>query len=106
MIAIIVVGIILLLLASLLGNSRRQRESQERIERHIVSQLPPPDGFDDCPAEAVQCVRQGQTLSAIKLHWEANGKGDLKASKQRIDELREVLIKGPALGRPPKALWE
>lgn len=105
-IATIVILLVIALLFSIAGTSQRQCESQERLERHAISQLPDPEGFSDCSHEVVLKVRNNEELKAIHLHWTENGRGDIDASKLRIKELRAFLMRGSEFGRPKKGLFE
>jgi len=104
----LVLGLIVLFISvlSISGNAKRTRESQERLEKHAISQLPLPADFGDCSAEVVQKVREGQKLGAIAQYMKEKGDKDLDGAKRRVEELRQALLNGPALGRPPRGLFE
>lgn len=105
MITILVLLLGLALLVKIFGmgsDARRARATQERLEKHVISQLPPPAGFEDIPADAVAAVREANDLGAIViLHKQGL---DLDSAKLRIKALRKVIDAGPALGRPPTRL--
>ncbi len=107
MIELIVVLVVLGLLFSIFGqgrDARRTRESQERLEKHVISQLPPPTGFEDVPADAIAAVRDGRRLQAIMiLHKQCQL--DVDTAKARVNALTVALKAGPALGRPPSGLF-
>jgi len=104
MIALLILLVVVVLLFSMSGNSRRARESQERLEKHVISQLPPPAGFEDCSAAVIRCLREANRIGAIQQYRKDTGKTDLAAAQRRIEELEAALRAGPALGRPPQGL--
>ena len=102
MIAIIVAIVAVALVVALLNSSRdarRTRESQERLEKHAIAQLPPPAGFDDCSPDVIAAVRENRRLQAIAAYLRAH-KCEPDKATARIDELQQALLTGPELGRP------
>lgn len=107
MITFIIVLVILCVVSAIFtrgSDARRTRESQERLERHAISQLPPPVGFEDMPAEAIFAVRDGSQIRAVHILHKQQGL-DIDQAKERVQQLQAALRQGPELGRPPTGLF-
>lgn len=85
-------------------NTGAIRASQERLERHAISKLPPPDGFEDCGADVLAAVREGSHLGAIIAYRKQHGP-DMEKAKARVDALTAALRAGPPFGRPPTGIF-
>lgn len=107
MITLIIALVIIALIASICGmgsDAKRTRESQERVERIALSQMPPPAGFDDCSPDVVLAVRESNRLGAIAAYMRQH-KCEVEKAALRIDILQEALRQGPAIGRPRSGLF-
>lgn len=94
-IAILVVLAIVGFLWSIADNSRRARESQERVEKDIIAQkkAQQPGTIAGYPAAAVEAIRRHDVITAIKEIRGATGL-DLHAAKAQADEIQSLVAAG------------